>query len=156
MEVLKRFLVIVLFLIFAGELNASIVEISVATDKPIYQLGEYVTVSITAYNPTSETVILGFPTTLQASYLLDGTFDWANRPCLQIPSGRIIDAYDSYTWNLNHGSGEMAFYPLAVGIHSVVGEVIGYGFSEPIQFEVVPEPGTLLLLALGAVGQRFI
>jgi len=40
----------------------------------------------------------------------------------------------------------MTEYPLAIGTHSVVGEVVGYGDSAPIQFEVVPEPATVSFL----------
>ena len=47
-----------------------------------------------------------------------------------------IEPHTSYSWLLTHGPYEMKKYPLAVGRHTVVGKVIGYGQSEPDEFEV--------------------
>ncbi len=57
---------------------------------------------------------------------------------------------------MTHGSYEMQEYPLTVGMHTVIGEVlavelIGDGKSIPVEFEVVPEPATFVLLGIGGL-----
>jgi hypothetical protein len=136
----------------AGIAKAMIVDITVATDKESYLLGEEVIVSVIAYNPNPEPVTLGFTTSLQASYLMDGVFNWSEgRQFNPIPTGRVIQPYDSYTWIISHDSHAMTIYPMEVDIHSVVGEVVGYGQSAPLHFEVIPEPATFLLFGLGVL-----
>ncbi|MFA6426788.1 MAG: hypothetical protein WCW64_11510 [Phycisphaerae bacterium] len=143
-----KIFVFAVLLIFANVLKASVVDITVSTDKPTYQLGEYVTVSITSYNPNPQPVTLNFDTSLQAIYLMDGTFDSSqNQAVAMWSTERTINAYDSYTWTRTHGAGALILYPLGLGIHSVAGEVVGYGSSSSIQFEVVPEPGALAILS---------
>jgi len=72
---------------------------------------------------------------------MDDVYDWTEgHSWASTPTQRIIDAYASYTWTLIHGSYEMGIYPLDVGTHTVTGEVVGYGYSLPVEFEVVPEP----------------
>jgi hypothetical protein len=147
----KKILVTLFLLIFAGTGLGSLVDISVATDKSSYQLGEYVTVSITAYNPNPQPVVLngGYYFT---SYLIDGVYDWAEgRSAPQVMQQVTIDSYDSVTWDMVHGFYEMQAYPLSVGTHAVVGEIIaaeliGNNASSPVQFEVIPEPTTLVIL----------
>ena len=141
---------------FAGIVQATNVDITVATDKESYLLGEEVIVSVTAYNPNPEPVTLtgGF---YFATYIMDGIYDWAEgRFSPAVIVYLTIEPDDSFTWNLTHGSYEMQEYPLAFGIHTVVGQVlaaelIGDGKSAPVEFEVIPEPTTLLLLSLGTV-----
>lgn len=114
--------------------EATTVDISVATDKPTYVLGEGVKVFVTAYNPNPLPVTLFFGSSVQASYLMDGVF---RKVFTRFPWVVIIPAYNTHTWKLRHGPHEMTIYPLAVGTHTVVGEVVGYGQSAPIEFEVV-------------------
>jgi len=153
----KKILMVTVFLIFAGTVCASTVDISVATDKSTYQLDETVIVSVTAYNPNSQPVTLQFPSALQATYLMDNTFNWTQGKGFDLtPVERTINQYSSYTWNLNHGIYETTFYPLNIGTHTVVGEVVGYGVSSPVQFEVVPEPTTFLLFSIGTISQCLV
>ena len=141
-------LILLLFVIT----KAAAVNISTTTDKDTYLLGEQVVVSVTAYNPNSNPATLNFATSLEASYLMDGVYDWTEgKVFIQLGRQLIIDPYDSYTWDLTHGNREMELYPLDVGIHTVRGEVVGYGYSPQVQFEVVPEPATILLLTLGSL-----
>jgi hypothetical protein len=133
--------------------QATLVDISATTNKPVYMLGEEVVVFVIAYNPNPEPITLGFTSSLVASYLMDGVFDWSEGKVFgQIPTGVRIEPYDSYTWNLSHDSHAMMIYPLGIGTHTVIGEVVGYGQSAPGEFEVIPEPATLLLFALGLIG----
>jgi len=144
-------IVLLIFLTNAIPSNATIVDISVETDKPTYQSGEYVTVSITAYNPNPQPVTLnsGIPF---ASYVMDDTYNWADWHTSDIPViiPLTIQSNSSYTWILIHDEQEMQRYPLEVGMHSVVGkvlasELVGNNESLPLQFEVIPEPTTISL-----------
>ena len=116
-----------------------LIEVSTTTDKSTYLLGEEVTVFVTAYNPNPEPVTLtgGF---YFASYIMDGVYDWVEgRFAPAVILYLTIKPYDSFTWDITHGSYEMQEYPLAIGTHTVVGEVLGYGESAPVEFEVVAE-----------------
>jgi hypothetical protein len=135
--------------------NAVIVDISVETDKETYLLDEPVTVFVTAYNPNTEAVTLYLDNFMKVSYLMDDIFDWReDKVYVPLPLVVTIEPYDFSTWDISHGQREMELYPLDIGIHSVIGEVIGYGYSSPIEFEVVPEPATVLLLGMGIVCMR--
>lgn len=151
-----KIITFMILLCIAGIANATIVDITVATDKESYLLGEEVIVSVTAYNPNPEPVTLtgGF---YFASYIMDGIYDWVEgRSGPPVIIYLTIEPDDSFTWNLTHGSYEMQEYPLALGIHTVVGQVlavelIGDGTSASSEFEVIPEPSTFLLLVIGIV-----
>jgi len=141
-----------LIFVLCGMTEAKAVNISTITDKESYLLGEEVVVSVIAYNPDLNPVTLNFATSLQASYLMDGVYDWSEGKFFtQFPTRVTIGPYGSYTWDLTHGPTEMEAYPLEIGAHTVVGEVLGYGYSSTIQFQVIPEPATILLLTLGGL-----
>jgi len=155
MKVNIVFITIVLVLILSLPLYASL-EISVATDKQVYQRGETVEVYVSLYNPTAEaiTIYVGYPI---ATYLMDDIYFWHQNkvfPAVLLPP-ISIEGYQSLTWQLNHDVKELEDYPLGAGIHSVIGyvysnETIGQ-HSDAVNFEVIPEPTTLSLFALGAV-----
>ncbi len=141
-----------LIFVLYGMTKAKAVNISAITDKESYLLGEEVVVSVTAYNPDPNPVTLNFATSLEASYLMDDVYDWSDDKYFkQFGRQLTIDPYGSYTWDLAHGPTEMEAYPLEIGAHTVVGEVVGYGYSSKVQFEVIPEPATILLLTLGGL-----
>ena len=149
---IKLLLLIIVLTLTSPLVNAAIVDIGVETDKPTYLLEEPVTVFVTAYNPNPEAVTLGFGSTLQATYLMNDVFDWSEgKGFADVVTSVTIEPDDSYVWDLTHGLDEMMLYPLDVGIHTVVGEVVGYGQSATIEFEVVPEPATVLLLGFGGL-----
>lgn len=145
-------LTMVLFLGLNGNGRADLVDISVATDKTTYELGEYITVYISAYNPNPEPVTLGFPSALQATYIMDDIFDWSeDKVFSDLPTGFSIDPGESHIWTHNHGNSEMNLYFPNIGTHSIVGKVINYGQSMPVEFEVIPEPTSIVLLLFGGV-----
>jgi len=141
-----------LIFILCGMTKAKAVNISTITDKESYSLGEEVVVSVIAYNPDPNPVTLNFATSLEASYLMDDVYDWTEgKFFIQFGRQLTIDPYGSYTWDLTHGHHEMELYLLDVGTHTVRGEVVGYGYSSTVQFQVIPEPATILLLTLGGL-----
>jgi len=99
--------------------------------------GGYIAIYIAAGNRTPNPVTLVFRDGLQVSYIIDGIFDWATvvEPA-PVATHVTIEPHTYYSWLLTHGPYEMKKYPLAVGRHTVVGKVIGYGQSEPDEFEV--------------------
>jgi len=132
--------------------QATLVDISATTNKPVYELGEEVVVFIIAYNPNPEPVTLHFGSTLVAKYIMDGIFDWSqNKGFLDVYLELTIEPYEFQTWKPKHSISEMKIYPLDIGIHTVVGEVVGYGQSAPVEFNVVPEPATFVLFGLGGI-----
>lgn len=143
--------VLMTFLFSAMATTHASLEISVATDKSVYQVGEAVTISVTAYNSSeTETLNLSFGTAKQATYLLDSIFDLSSiMQYAQIPSGVHVDPLASYTWTFTHADNAAIAYPLTSGTHSVIGEIVGYGQSDSVEFEVVPEPITFSLLGIG-------
>ena len=148
----KADILIILILVLFEVTKVAAVNISTITDKESYLLGEEVVVSVTAYNPDPNPVTLNFATSLQASYLMDSVYDWSDgKFFIQFGRQLTIDPYGSYTWDLIHGHYEMELYPLDIGTHTVVGEVVGYGNSSTVQFRVIPEPAMILLLTLGGL-----
>jgi hypothetical protein len=141
-----------LIFVLCGMTKAKAINITTITDKESYLLAEEVVVSVTAYNPDLNPVTLYFATSLEASYLMDGVYDWSEDKLFsQVPTSVTIDPYGYYTWQLTHGPTEMEAYPLEIGAHTVVGEVVGYGNSSTVQFQVIPEPAAMLLLTLGGL-----
>jgi hypothetical protein len=143
------------------QVQATIVELSVSTDKPVYQLGEDVIISVTAYNPNPEPVTLtgGF---YFASYVIDGVYDWVEgRSGPQVIEYETINSGESHTWILTHGFWEMQDYPLEIGAHTISGKVLAIEIIEDnqspsIEIEVVPEPTTIIFLFAGLTTIRFI
>lgn len=99
--------------------------------------GRYIDIQIGAVNRSPNPVTLVFPDGLQVSYMIDGIFDWATVvQAVPVATHITIEPHTYYSWLLTHGPYEVKKYPLAVGRHTVVGKVIGYGQSEPDEFEV--------------------
>jgi len=145
--------IIFISVVFAAFLSFQVYasfEISVTTDKESYQLGESVDISISVFNSasTSETLWGGFYFT---TYIMDGIYDWADRPAPHVVRQLTFLPEETKTWEMSHGFNEMQVYPLTIGTHSVIGGA-GYSLrSAPVEFQVIPEPATLFLLTLGTV-----
>ncbi len=148
-----RFILALLF-VLSSIGSTSLLEITVDTDKDIYQVGEDVHIYVLAYNPNSGPVTLTFLTSIESSYVIDDIYNWAYYQ-ISNPSSHsiILGPYASKMWDFIHGTSEQNIYPLTVGNHSVVGQVGAIELSNinsaPIQFEVIPEPATLALFCLG-------
>jgi hypothetical protein len=160
MKQAKSIWVMGVFLAGVVTANATL-QISVATDKAVYQLGETVEVYISVYNPTSSAVTMYVPDPYSgqpvARYLMDDTYFWppdAISPQVFLPPVPMtIQAGGTLTWELEHGTIQNAEYSLIAGVHSVKGFVYADVFigqyGGPVAFQVVPEPMTISLLAFG-------
>ncbi len=117
-----------LFATFLFVPRAPAITVQVATSKPQYYIGETVLVLVTV----PEVANLSFFTSCQAGFILDGT---PPPPpiCFQVLTSQITP----HTWtNIYHWDEPR----LALGDHSVVGEVVGYGFSAFTNFQIIPPP----------------
>lgn len=109
-------------------------EVTVATDKTEYALDEPVQISVTATNTLPEPITLTFSSSLEASYIIDGVYDWSkNHPSLPVATNLTLESGASKTWEFTHTAAD---YRLLPGKHSIVGVVIGYGKSEPTEIFV--------------------
>lgn len=136
-------LTLVFVLCLPGIGRADLVEISVATDKSTYSLGEEVTIFVTAYNPNPDPVTLTCWWCF-STYIIDEAYNWLDnhQSGPQVIIRRTINPHESAVWEHVHGQYELPEYPLVVGTHSVVGQVLAYELvghesSEPVEFEVV-------------------
>jgi hypothetical protein len=147
---------IVFFLLFVSFQAQAGLEISVDTDKTVYQSGEDVVITITAFNPTTEPITLtsGFYFT---TYIIDGVYNWAEgKSGPDVIIELTIGAGEAVTWDHVYGVYERDEYLLGIGVHTVVGEVRafelqGQSRSNAVEFEVIPEPASMLLLGCGAI-----
>ncbi|MBN1764637.1 MAG: hypothetical protein JW860_05215 [Sedimentisphaerales bacterium] len=150
----KILIAVVLIWVSVGIVHAQ-VEINISTDKNIYQLDEDITVYVSAYNPTDETIVLGFSTTYQVTYIMDDIFDWSDYHYFSaIPTSISIASLDTYVWEIIHDQEMRDIYLLELGVHSVVGKVVSNGISPVYEFEVIPEPTSLLLISYGILVTR--
>ena len=87
------------------------------------------TVYVDGINNTAETIYLEFSTACQAIYYIDGFHPAYS--CPQILTSNSINPFSIQTWELKHSWDEWA---IQRGSHSIQGEILGYGKSEPILF----------------------
>ncbi len=104
------------------------ITVQVSTSKPQCYVGEKIYILVTV----PETANLNFSSSCQANYSMDGLYT-RGQFCFQTFTSRTTP----YTWSIAHREYE---YDVGLGNHSVVGEVIGYGFSSPTNFQVIPAP----------------
>ena len=136
----------------AAAARAAVVDVSFATDKPIYEQGETIHMLITAYNPAASALTLHFPTTTQAQYQIDGGIWHPSVPSFAETSVTISGG-GSKTWDLPYRLNP----PLAPGEHTALARVVGQGEAGPVTFTIVPEPAgaaVLLVFCAAAITRR--
>lgn len=143
------------FLVFIAALvlqaHATVVNVSVSTDKYTYDISETPVVVYTIYNPTSEATTLEY---VGSTHIIDGTLFYTEGEFVVqvIDTSVTIEAYGSYTWEQSKYTAE----EIGLGLHSVEGVVapgtiVGLYISDPVEFEIVPEPASMCLMAVGAL-----
>jgi len=109
--------------------------VGVITDKEEYRYGEIVNITVTAFNPVSEQISLNFTTSCQANCIIDN-YNFINSTlCTQVLTSKTNPPNGTISWNnLKYPfSGQPS---LSVGNHLIIGEVIGYGQSKPLEITV--------------------
>jgi hypothetical protein len=132
--------VLIVFLTFCTcASTAAQIQVGVWTDRSSYQYGDTVGIIVTAHNPSADTVRLSFPSSCQASCIVDD-FNFADHMgCALIVTFKTIPPDSSATWDHLRYPARNAGHPLlSVGPHAVVGEVLGYAKSDTLHFLVTP------------------
>ena len=119
-------------LLFLG-VSLGQIEVTVTTPQSVYLFGETIPIQVTATNPSADTVILNFPSTCQAEYIIGSYYSGNHHGCYYILTQVTLPPNTSFTWTLQHAPSDTL---LPEGIYNLVGEVIGVGFSDTIQFTV--------------------
>jgi hypothetical protein len=135
---MRAFLVLLVIVCPAHTCEAQI-QVGVWTDKSTYSYGDTVKVTVTAFNPTADTINLFFPSSCQASYIID-TFDLSHYVyCAAVLTMRRIPPHDFIQWSPIKYPFYHSYWPiLAPGPHTVLGEVLGYAFSDTLLISVKP------------------
>jgi hypothetical protein len=149
----NKSMILTLVLLLSSSSNATLINISVETDKAIYHFGEDIFINVTAFNQGPQNETLTFTDSIHASYAIDSIYNWADGKISQ-PYGSVLvlEPGNSKTWSFTHTAQQ---YSLGPGAHSISGEVwavelIG-GTSGVASITIVPEPLTLSLLTLGVL-----
>lgn len=115
------------------------VEVGVRTDKSTYYYGDTVSITVTAFNPTADTVVLRFGSSCQANYIIDDFNFLDHVSCLAVLTSRTIPPYNSISWDYFKYPTRNTGWPLLLpGAHNLIGEVIGYARSDTLAVFVTP------------------
>jgi len=137
-------MLVVLFTCCAYAVTPAQIEVGVWTDRPSYEYGDTIAITVTAYNSTVDTVFLQFPSACQANYIIDDFNFYNHIFCLAIGTYRKIPPLGSISWDYLEypliGSGWPALTP---GSHKVMGEVLGYAKSDTLLILVTPVTSVL-------------
>jgi hypothetical protein len=94
-------------------------EVIVSTDKPTYQPGDTITVTITYCNNTDTTTSLFFPMGCQFDFAVDSTCAWCSYGCTANIDWVTIPPHDEHAWQVIIPAN------YSVGIHSIIGWIGG-------------------------------
>ncbi len=113
---------------------ASLIQLSVATDKAVYTPGETVEISVTAYNQAEQAVHIQWPTSCQAGYTIDMFSSKDQGLCTTNLTGLNLLPGMSHTWTFRH---TRDLHLLTEGSHTIRGELVDHDiFSAPIIINV--------------------
>jgi len=129
---MRPFLTIALTIGFSFVARSQI-QVGVWTDKPVYRFGDTVAITVTAYNPTADTVSLYFSDACQNNCIID-TFNFHDYlGYAGVESIRPIPPYSTFRWpSVNYPFYNSGWPLLAPGTHYVIGEVFKHGFSDTL------------------------
>jgi hypothetical protein len=115
-------------------------QVTVETDKTVYSLSddEVMNISVTAVNPSTETIVMRFPSSNQVTFYFDGLYE-APAWVTTAETEKVLSPGASCTWQLLWElvyDPQIKLYPLTPGNHTIIGAVVGYAESETVEFEV--------------------
>jgi len=139
-------LVMAVVAVGAASAAGSSLEVTVSTDKATYLRWEPITINVTLYNPTDETIHLWWSNSCTSGYVMDDRYHVPDpfAYCPQVIVEVDVDPGETITFAFDH---DWAAYAPEVGTHTVYGHSFGW-FTEPVTFEVVaapPDPGDVLI-----------
>ena len=138
---MRTFHLLVLTVGLSRAVNGQI-NVGVWTDKPVYKYGDTVTVTVTAYNPTTDTLKLYFPSLCQANFIIDSFNFYRNIGCADATSMLRIPPLSVRIWlPFKYPMYHSGWPGLNPGTHTVVGEVLNYARSDTLLFTVTPTTG---------------
>ncbi len=125
---MKNFLVFFLLLVTSSTLFSQI-KIDVSTDKLEYHYRDSIRIFVTATNSSTESIILSWGSSCQASYEVINEYNWTNdHTCVHILTGLTLEPNQSQTWSFTYKN-----HLLKPGHHKIIGEVLGYGKSDTLE-----------------------
>lgn len=132
-------ILVVLLACFACTLSHAQIQVGLWTDKSTYVYGDTVAMTVTAYNPGADTVVLHFPSSCQVSYTIDN-FSFINHTvCATVLTSRTILPHGTIQWDyLKYPASGSGWPLLALGSHTITGQVLGYATSDTLTLFVTP------------------
>ena len=109
------------------------IQVGVWTDKPVYRYGDTIAITVTAFNPTKDTISLLFSSACQSNYIIDNFNFYDNIGCAAVLTFRWVPPHGTVTWNfLKYPLYNSGWPFLSLGAHVVLGQVIGYVTSDTL------------------------
>lgn len=134
---MKRIIIMLIMICVCTRIVYGQVEVGVWTEKSTYNYGDTIAITVTAYNPTADTLILQFGSTCQANYIIDDFNFYYHIGCAMVLTARRIPPFSTVSWDyLKYPMYASGWPSLSVGTHFVVGEVIGYTRSDTLVISV--------------------
>jgi len=146
----------------------ALVEVTVETDKPVYQLGESCSILCTLYNPTDELARCRGSTGPVELCAFENAANLGRLDLLEnedplrtwgmfmdpfagtlVRAGETREHHSAWHYSTGEGGLHVGEYELVVDIGAYDGTVIDYT-NAATHITVVPEPGTLALVFVGA------
>jgi hypothetical protein len=126
--------------------------LDVALDREYYAPGDSIVITVTVLNTGDHAAALSFPSTLQADYSIDNTYQWSRgRAFATLVTSVSIPAGGVHSWTFTHTAKE---YPVPPGKHTVTAVIAGTTLTASRDFlvqQAYPHlpPGMSLSIATG-------
>lgn len=96
---MKRIIIMLIMICVCTRIVYGQVEVGVWTEKSTYNYGDTIAITVTAYNPTADTLILQFGSTCQANYIIDDFNFYYHIGCAMVLTARRIPPFRTVSWD---------------------------------------------------------